>query len=271
MKFIKLSKKFLIFIIIIIIILFVILNNINFFKKINISKIKNQQFQKSFLSSHNKFEKSNLSLSQLKRNNVYYKLKNLKSYIISEDNNDSEKFLNDINKEEKEKIESLKKIFLSDLLKFNAINNLIKEYKNKIMEFQQQIDLVSKKIIFTNKQIQKFKKMQKEIYKNIKIQKKDIQEKKSNLQTQGITIYNNQEIYKMENKIKELIEQKTEIKKEILQKSKDTTFIQKKLNDINTIIHQNWELYQRLNKIAHQKKQSYIQTFLYCLEKLYIN
>ncbi|MEK0309341.1 hypothetical protein [Candidatus Phytoplasma citri] len=270
MKFIKLSKKFLIFIIILAIISFLILNNMNFFKNINISKIKNQPFQKSFLSSPNKFEKSNLSLSQLKKNNVY-KLKNLKSYIISEDNNDSEKFLNDINKEEKEKIESLKKMFLSDLLEFNAINDLIKEYKNKIMEVQQQIDLVSKKITFTNEQIQKFKKIQKEIYKNIQIQKKDIQEKKSVLQTQGITIYNNQEIYKMENKIKELIEQKTEIKKEILQKLKDITLIQKKLNDINTKTHQNWELYQRLNKIAHQKKQSYIQTFLYCLEKLYIN
>ncbi|MDO8058058.1 hypothetical protein OC686_02180 ['Opuntia sp.' phytoplasma] len=270
MKFIKLSKKFLIFIIIIVIISFFILNNINFFKNINISKIKNQSFQKSFLSSPNKFEKSNLSLSKLKRNNVY-KLKNLKSYIISEDNNDSEKFLNDINKEEKEKFESLKKMFLSDLSEFNDINNLIKEYKNKIIEVQQQIDLVPKKIIFTNEQILKFKKIKKEIYKNINIQKKNIQDKKSNLQTQGITIYNNQEIYKMENQIKELIKQKTEINKEILKNLKDITLIKKKLNDINTQTHQNWELYQKLNKIAHQKKQFYINKFLYCLEKLYIN
>ncbi|MDV3164634.1 MAG: hypothetical protein Q8804_02485 [Pigeon pea little leaf phytoplasma] len=259
MKCIKISKKIVIFIIIIKII-FIILNNRNFFKNNNL--IKHQ----SFISSPKLSNQSNLSLSKLKINN-FHKLKNIKSYILSENNEDSEKFLNNIKREEKEKIKSLKEMFLSDFSKFNSIHDSLERYKKKITEFQKQIDFFLIKVNSEEQDITKLKQILKEIDKNINIQKLKIQNKKVDLQTQGITIYNNQEIYNIENKIKELLNKKEEVLKQI----KEIQLDQIKLNNINETIYQNLKLYKKLDQLLYSKKQFYIQTFLNCLEKFYNN
>ncbi|MDO8064338.1 hypothetical protein OC701_02640 ['Bonamia sp.' little leaf phytoplasma] len=227
----------------------------------NNNSIKHQ----SFISSPKGLKQSNLSLSKSQINN-FHKLKNIKSYFL-ENNDDSEKFLNDIDKKEKDKIKSLKEMFLLDLLKFNSIYDSIEEYKRKIMEFQKQIDFVSIKINYEEQNITKLKQISNEINKNINIKKLKIQNKKCDLQTQGITIYNNQEIYKIENEKKELIKKK----REVLQQINKIKLGQKKLNNINEKIYQNLKLYKRLDQLLHSKKQFYIQTFLNCLEKFYTN
>ncbi|MDV3157317.1 MAG: hypothetical protein Q8889_02225 [Candidatus Phytoplasma australasiaticum] len=271
MQFIKLSKKKLIFVIIILIILLlIILTHINLLKSQN--QIKNQYYQKSYLSS-DQLKQPNLSKdlfsSKLKINN-YDNSENIESYIFSKDYKNINKFLDNITEQDKSEIQSIKKLFLTNISEFNYINDLIKNYQNEVIKFQNKLEFIPITINSLEQKIQELQANRKKINNNINIKKIQQQNKQSELQTQGITVYNNQEINNLKKQIAKLISQKEATRKQIsiLQLNKQN------LQNLEIIVHQKIKLYQdqyiKLTLSLNQKFQFYMQKF-FIFKDLYIN
>ncbi|MDO8030096.1 hypothetical protein OC709_01010 ['Planchonia careya' phytoplasma] len=267
MKFIKLSKKKLIFVIIIsIILLLIILTNIDLLKS------KNQSYQKSYLSSGQlkQFNLSkNLFSSELKINN-YNNSENVKSYIFSKDYKSINEFLDNITEQDKPEIQFIKKLFLIYISELNNINNSIEDYQNEIIKLKNKLDFIPIIINLLEQKIQKLQENRKEINNNINIKKIQQQNKKSELQTQGITVYNNQEINNIEKQIAKLIVQKELTLKQII----SIRLEKQNLQNFEIIVHQKIKIYQdqhiKLNSLLNQKFQLYMQNF-FIFKDLYIN
>ncbi|WEX20385.1 MAG: hypothetical protein TB2022_3020 [Candidatus Phytoplasma citri] len=267
MKFIKLSKKKLIFVIIIsIILLLIILTNIDLLKS------KNQSYQKSHLSSDQLKQlnlSKNLFSSELKINN-YDNSGNVKSYIFSKDYKNINEFLDNITEQDKQEIQSIKKLFLIYISELNYINNSIEDYQNEIIKLKNKLDFIPIKINSLEQKIEKLQENRKEINNNINIKKIQQQNKKSELQTQGITVYNNQEINNIEKQIAKLIAQKESTLKQI----SSIRLEKQNLQNLEIIVHKKIKLYQdqhiKLNSLLNQKFQLYMQNF-FIFKDLYIN
>ncbi|MDV3164942.1 MAG: hypothetical protein Q8823_01560, partial [Candidatus Phytoplasma australasiaticum] len=117
---------------------------------------------------------------------------------------------------------------------------------------------------------EKLQENRKEINNNINIKKIQQQNKKSELQTQGITVYNNQEINNIEKQIAQLIAQKESTLKQI----SSIRLEKQNLQNLEIIVHKKIKLYQdqhiKLNSLLNQKFQLYMQNF-FIFKDLYIN